>query len=81
MKSRAPLAGYIAVILMYWALTPTIFLTFVLVNGPPAPLDPFAAKVLADAGISIFLAIALILSRIFFISSDLENLLLTGISK
>ena len=83
MKSRVPLAGYIALILLYWFLLPTLLLTF---GAPESSIQisaskVFLSKVFFDAGITIFLFMSLIFSRIFFIGSDLENLLITGVGR
>lgn len=81
MKSRVPLGGYIAVILMYWMAIPTVFITFE-GSGPTIfSSTGFPANTIQDAAFTVFLLISLIFSRIFFIPSDLENLLITGVSR
>ncbi len=81
MKSRVPLAGYILVLLLYFFFLPGFSSTFANPNLAIFASMTFISKVLLDAGLSIFLLISLAFSRMFFIGSDLENLLITGVSK
>lgn len=81
MKSRVPLAGYIAVILLYWVFIPFFLVTLPAPVGNPIVSNVFFSKFVLDTGLTIFLVAALAFSRMMFIGSDLENLLITGVSK
>ena len=66
---------------MYFFLLPTIFFTFSRNPFVSSNASGFVSRILLDAGITFFLVISLIFNRIFFIASDLENLLITGVNK
>lgn len=81
MKSRVPLAGYIITLLMYMFFLPTFFGTFSLQLPALSVTNVSFSRILLDSSLIIFLSISLVFSRVFFIISDLENLLITGVSR